>query len=95
MVTPPCIIGLNRDFIVALRRRNVYTRLERRMEAAKIRYTGPADDGHAGPNEPVLRRHHGEPGGWTPLRRLVNRGKVIFVFPGRRTKNSDFQGDLK
>lgn len=44
MVTPPCIISRNGNFIVALRRGNVYTRLERRMEAAKIRYTVPAED---------------------------------------------------
>jgi hypothetical protein len=42
MVTPPCIICLNRDFIVALRGGNVYLRLERRMEAAKTRYPGPS-----------------------------------------------------
>ena len=92
MITSPCMISRNGNFIVALRRGNVYTRLEPGMSAAKIRYTGPAEDWHAGTEEPVLSRHQGESGEWISLRRLVNPGKVIFVFPERSTEESNFHG---
>ena len=39
MICLPCIISLKRDFIVALRRGNVYTRLKPAMAKVKIRHS--------------------------------------------------------